>query len=61
MSTAGEDAGNNLPAQTNQLGKRYCCEHCGVEVLCLTAGSGRFMCHDTPMKIIQLSGLPASD
>lgn len=47
--------------QSNQLGKRYRCDKCGVEILCLTGGSGQFVCHDEPMKIIRLTALPASD
>jgi hypothetical protein len=48
-------------AHGNQLGKRYRCEVCQVEVLCLTAGQGSFSCHDETMKRIAPGDLPASD
>jgi hypothetical protein len=46
---------------TNQLGKRYRCDACGVEILCLAAGQGTFTCHGVAMSVIQLTALPASD
>jgi hypothetical protein len=46
---------------TNTLGKRYRCETCGVEVLCLKGGDGAFECHERPLTIIELAPLPASD
>lgn len=56
-----EEVGKPPTGPVNQLGKRYRCETCGVEILCLTGGAGQFACHDAPMKIIQLTALPASD
>jgi hypothetical protein len=34
-----------------QLGKRYLCESCGVEVLCNKGGGGELTCCDTEMKL----------
>jgi desulfoferrodoxin-like iron-binding protein len=45
----------------NQVGKRYRCNACGTEILCLHAGEGEFTCHDEPMEVIRLRPLPASD
>jgi DNA-directed RNA polymerase subunit RPC12/RpoP len=45
----------------NQLGKRYRCEECGSEVMCMKRGDGHFECHGTPMKVVELEALPASD
>jgi DNA-directed RNA polymerase subunit RPC12/RpoP len=45
----------------NQLGKRYRCETCGTEVLCMKRGEGRFQCHGVPMAVIVIEDLPASD
>jgi hypothetical protein len=57
MSTAKPAA----PGGGNKLGKRYRCETCGTEILCLRPGSGTFHCHGAPMAIIQLAALPSSD
>jgi hypothetical protein len=45
----------------NQLGKRYRCETCETEVLCMKRGDGRFECHGKPMAVVELAELPASD
>jgi DNA-directed RNA polymerase subunit RPC12/RpoP len=47
--------------EQNQLGKRYRCEECGSEVMCMTRGEGRFACHGAPMRVVELEALPASD
>lgn len=60
MEKGGEE-GKPAAGPGNQLGKRYRCETCGAEILCLTGGAGQFVCHDEPMKIIRLTALPASD
>jgi hypothetical protein len=44
-----------------QLGKRYLCESCGVEVLCNKGGSGELTCCDTEMKLKEAKPLPSSD
>lgn len=49
------------PPEPNKLGKRYRCDTCGVEILCVQAGPGRFACHGRPMEVIELAPLPASD
>ncbi|HKZ50265.1 MAG TPA: desulfoferrodoxin [Dehalococcoidia bacterium] len=45
----------------NQLGKRYRCEKCGTEVLCVKAGGGEFHCCDQPMVEMQPRVLPSAD
>lgn len=45
----------------NQLGKRYKCEECGTEVLCLKAGKGTVKCHGKEMKLQKPKALPSSD
>jgi hypothetical protein len=49
------------PSGSPQLGKRYECERCGVELVCVRAGSGMFECHDAPMRLKAPKALPASD
>jgi hypothetical protein len=56
-----EPAGVEAVPDHNLLGKRYRCATCGLELLCLTAGSGRFSCHGEPMEIVTAAALPASD
>jgi hypothetical protein len=45
----------------NQLGKRYRCEKCGTELLCLTRGDGTFECHGVAMAVVEVKSLPSSD
>jgi hypothetical protein len=45
----------------NQLGKRFQCETCNTEVLCIKAGDGEVMCCDGPMKLLQPKVLPSAD
>ncbi|MBA7634962.1 hypothetical protein ES703_42561 [subsurface metagenome] len=45
----------------NQLGKRYRCEVCGSETLCVKAGEGAVMCCDKEMQLQQAKQLPSSD
>jgi hypothetical protein len=49
------------PAEPNQLGKRYSCTECDAQLLCVTAGAGRFSCHGRPMELLAPKRLPASD
>ncbi len=44
-----------------QLGKRYLCEKCGVEVLCNKPGTGSLACCETDMKLKEAKPLPSSD
>jgi hypothetical protein len=46
---------------SNQVGKRYRCEQCGLEVICVRAGAGRFSCHGAPMPLLATRPLPSSD
>jgi hypothetical protein len=48
-------------AQSNLIGKRYRCPECGLELLCVHAGEGRFGCHGRPMELLDVKPLPASD
>jgi len=52
-----EDTGDTK----NQLGKRYRCEVCGLELLCVVGGTGNFTCHNVAMVILQQKKLPSSD
>jgi hypothetical protein len=45
----------------NQLGKRYRCETCGTELLCLSRGDGTFECHGAAMTVVEVKSLPSSD
>lgn len=44
-----------------QLGKRYLCGSCGVEVLCNKGGPGELSCCDQEMKLKEAKPLPSSD
>jgi desulfoferrodoxin-like iron-binding protein len=48
-------------AETNQVGKRYVCAHCGSTVICVKPGTGRFHCHGDPMQQLLAKPLPSSD
>jgi desulfoferrodoxin-like iron-binding protein len=45
----------------NLLGKRYRCETCNTEVLCLSGGRGAFTCCDQPMAVVETEPLPSAD
>ena len=45
----------------NELGKRYVCAHCAVQVLVSKAGDGELTCHGEPMSVDVPKGLPSSD
>lgn len=47
--------------ETNQVGKRYVCEACGSEVMCVKKGDGLFHCHGAPMSLVSARPLPSSD
>lgn len=44
-----------------QLGKRFQCEQCGTEILCLKAGEGVPVCCEKEMEIKGPKPLPSSD
>jgi predicted metal-binding protein len=48
-------------ATVNQVGKRYRCEACATEIMCVKSGSGRFHCHAVPMELLTAKPLPSSD
>jgi desulfoferrodoxin-like iron-binding protein len=48
-------------AAVNQTGKRYRCETCGTEVICVKAGQGRVACHGQPMDVLAPKRLPSTD
>ena len=50
-----------MDGEANQMGKRYRCEACGSEVMCVKGGSGRFECHAAPMELLTAKPLPSSD
>jgi hypothetical protein len=45
----------------NQLGKRFQCENCNTEVLCIKPGEGEVICCEQPMKLMQPKVLPSAD
>ena len=45
----------------NQLGKRFQCEVCGSEVLCIKPGEGNIYCCGAAMKLLQPKVLPSAD
>ncbi len=45
----------------NQLGKRFQCESCGSEVLCIKAGEGSVHCCGKAMELMQPKVLPSAD
>jgi Desulfoferrodoxin, N-terminal domain len=48
-------------ASGNLVGKRYHCETCATEVICVKAGSGQIVCHGRPMDLLAAKPLPATD
>ncbi len=46
---------------SNQLGKRFQCEKCGTEVLCIKPGDGGVECCGVPMVLMQPKVLPSAD
>ena len=45
----------------NELGKRFTCESCGSEALCIKAGEGEVTCCEQPMALVQPKVLPSAD
>lgn len=45
----------------SQLGKRYRCQVCGTEVLCVKGGPGDAKCCDKDMELVQPRPIPSSD
>jgi len=45
----------------NQLGKRYKCEVCGTEILCIKAGNGPTVCCGQEIKVQEPRRVPSSD
>ena len=46
---------------TNQLGKRFQCESCGSEVLCIKPGECDLKAGDREMELMQPKVLPSAD
>ena len=46
---------------SNQLGKRYVCDTCESEIMCVKGGAGHFHCHGAPMALKSAKPLPSSD
>jgi hypothetical protein len=51
----------NDAARGNLVGKRYRCERCTTEVICVKAGDGELTCHGVPMPLLAPKPLPATD
>ena len=45
----------------NPSGKRFQCEKCGSEVLCIKPGDGDVECCDVAMQLMQPKVLPSAD
>lgn len=45
----------------NQLGKRFQCDKCNSEVLCIKAGDGEVECCGKAMELLQPKVLPSAD
>ena len=45
----------------NQLGKRFQCEKCGTEILCIKPGDGGIECCSAAMTLMQPKVLPSAD
>ncbi|HEY9577209.1 MAG TPA: desulfoferrodoxin [Pseudobacillus sp.] len=45
----------------NQLGKRFECKTCGIEVLCTKAGGGSIECCGNEMELKKSIALPTAD
>lgn len=45
----------------NLVGKRYTCPVCGIALICVKPGAGRFACHSQPIEIVTAKPLPSSD
>jgi desulfoferrodoxin-like iron-binding protein len=43
------------------LGKRYRCETCGTQALCIKPGDGDLACCGKPMQLQQPKPLPSAD
>ena len=48
-------------AVSSQLGKRYRCEVCGTEVLCVKSGQSMANCCNQEMKLQEPRPIPSSD
>jgi hypothetical protein len=61
----GAEAAQQSPAsgfdQGTQIGKRYCDEDLGLELLCTKAGEGSISVGEIPLAIKGAKALPASD
>jgi len=45
----------------SQMGKRYKCEVCGTEIMCIKAGAGPVTCCGKEVKLQQPRAIPSSD
>ena len=45
----------------NQMGKRFLCEDCETEVLCVKPGAGSVECCGKEMQLKEAKKLPSSD
>ena len=45
----------------SQLGKRYRCQVCGSEILCVKSGDGVVICCGQEVEIQELKPIPSSD
>ena len=45
---------------TMLLGKRFRCEGCGTEILCIKAGEGEVKCCGAPVSLVKPKVLPSN-
>lgn len=45
----------------SQLGKRYKCQVCGTETLCVKGGENNIICCDQEMEVQEPKTIPSSD
>ena len=45
----------------SQLGKRYRCQTCGTEILCIKAGQGVVTCCEQEVQLQEPKAIPSSD
>jgi hypothetical protein len=48
-------------SEQNQVGKRYRCEVCETEIICVKGGGGRLECHGAPIALLPAKPLPSTD
>ncbi len=61
LRRANDDQAVGGREMANQLGKRFQCETCGTEILCIKPGEGEIECCSVAMTLLQPKVLPSAD